>query len=80
MASEIIRCKIDKDLIQTVRGRHPDLDLEKYLVDQIKALIGVPLKCHMCGYSWTYMGKAYRIKCNRCGHHLKTGIRPPRIG
>lgn len=36
---------------------------------------GVSVKCSRCGYSWIYTGINWRVKCHRCGSHVRTGVR-----
>lgn len=37
--------------------------------------VGTPVKCPRCKYAWNYTGMAWRIKCHRCGAHLKTHVK-----
>lgn len=36
---------------------------------------GIPVKCPRCKYAWNYTGMAWRIKCHRCGAHVKTHVK-----
>lgn len=76
----------DEDAMERIKGAMPNLNISEAIrvalsqYDTIGKVEddteGVPLLCRKCGYSWTYKGNAYRIKCHKCGFHMRTGIMP----
>ena len=81
-----IYVKVEIDVWQRIVKRYPINQLGRHIADSLKEMDrdlqerdhpemkGVALECKGCGYSWNYKGKAYRIKCHKCGYHIRTGI------
>lgn len=79
-----IKLVVEEAVLRRIKQSNPSIDIESYLRMRLykldtslrEEIPGILIECKGCGHEWKYTGNVSRIRCHKCGRHIRTGLKP----